>query len=200
VSAPSDDGPKIKGAFIKDPRDWTRKAYGDEAYRSALSKLPENERAMVDGMVLAGSWYPIATWDRFLDAMRAEALARQGHSTFQFNMRNMREAGSSIVRGIYKFLVGLLSPTTTIEKFAVLYGRVYSEGKCDVVENVPGRAVIRYSDCSSALRSNLTHNLPTGLIFALEMNGTPNANVVISRDDVVGGKLVFEVTATYEKK
>jgi hypothetical protein len=46
---------KIKGAVIKDPRDWMRTAYGADAYRAALEKLPEAERALIDGPLLAGS-------------------------------------------------------------------------------------------------------------------------------------------------
>ncbi len=190
--------PKIKGAVIKDPRDWMRTAYGGDAYEAALSKLSAPEGAIVDGTILAGSWYPIEPWDRFQAAMRAEALARKGHNDLQFSMRNMREAGSAIVRGVYKFLLGLLSAESAVSKCVILYNRAYSEGHCEVVANDKGRAVLRYCDASPAFRTNLRHNFVTGVMFVLELNGAKGVDGRISRDEIVDGKLVFEVTVTYQ--
>jgi hypothetical protein len=196
-SAQGAEAPRIKGAVIKDPRDWMRTAYAPEAYQAALAKLSDADRAFVDGNILAGSWYPIEPWDRFQAAMRAEALARRGHNDLQFSMRNMREAGSVIVRGIYKFLLGLLSPESAVSKLAIVYNRVYSEGRCEVVENQRGRAVLRYGDCSPAFRTNLTHNFLSGAMFILELNGAKGVDGHVSRDQVVDGKLAFEVTITW---
>lgn len=189
--------PKIKGAVIKDPRDWMRTAYGPEAYQSALSKLPAEDRAFVDGPILAGSFYPIEPWDRFQTAMRAEALARRGHNDLQFSMRNMREAGSRIVKGIYKVLLGLMSPESAMGKFVVVYNRVYSEGRCELVSSDPKRVVLRYCDASPVFRTNLTNNFLASAMFILEMNGAKGIDGHISRNDVVDGKLVFEVVLTY---
>lgn len=198
MAATRDTGePKIKGAVIRDPRDWMRTAYGPEAFHAALAKLSDADRAFVEGPILAGSWYPVEAWDRFQAAMRAEAFARRGHNDLQFSMRNMREAGSAIVRGAYKFLLGLFSPESAVEKFVIVYNRVYSEGHCEIVENLPGRAVLRYCDARPVFRTNLTHNFLTSAMFVLELNGAKGIDGRISRDEVVGGKIVFEVTVTY---
>ncbi len=195
--AGDDSGPRIKGSVIKDPRDWMRTAYGTEAYESALSKLPPAERLLIDGPILAGAWFPLPVWDRFQAAMREEARARRGHSDLQFNARNMREAGSRTIRTIYKFLLGLMSAKSSLEKAMILYNRVYSEGHFEVVENEAGRAVLRYRDASPAFRTNVTHNFPSGLMFLLEQGGAKRVDAHISRDEIVGGKLLFEVTVTY---
>jgi hypothetical protein len=113
-------------------------------------------------------------------------------------MRNMREAGSAIVRGVYKFVLGLMNATTVLEKAAVIFSRTYSEGRCEVVDHTRGRAILRYSDCDPGLRNNLTHNFPTGIVFVLELNGVKSPEATISRNEVVDGKLVFEVTVTYK--
>jgi hypothetical protein len=191
------DGPRIKGSVIKDPRDWMRTAYGPEAYQSALATLPAAERLLVDGPILAGSWFPLPVWDRFHAAMREEARVRRGHSDMQFNARNMREAGSRTIRTVYKFLLGLMSPKTTLGKAVILYNRVYSEGHFEIVENEAGRAVVRYRDASPAFRTNVTHNFPSGLMFLLEQGGAKQVDARISRDEIVEGKLFFEVTVTY---
>jgi hypothetical protein len=194
----SDDASlKIKGAVIKAPRDWMRTAYGAAAYQRALGKLTAAERDFVDGTLLAGSWYSLGSWDKFHAAMREEARA-VGDSDQQFNMRNMREAGSAIVRGVYKFILGLMNATTVLEKAAVIFSRTYSEGRCEVLDHTRGRAILRYSDCDPGLRNNLTHNFPTGIVFVLELNGVRRPEATISRNEVVDGKLVFEVTVTYQ--
>jgi hypothetical protein len=186
----------IKGATIKAPRDWMRTAYGPEAWDGALAELSPEDRAIVDGPLLEGSWYPLATWDALQAAMREQARIG-GDTEHQFNMRNMREAGSRIVRGVYKFVLGLMSAPSVLEKGAVIYNRAYSEGRCELVENAEGRAVVRYCDASPDLRTNLTHNFPTGLQFLLELAGAKHPTARISRDEIVDGKLVFEVTLSY---
>src|SRR5262249_14320736 len=134
----------------------------------ALAKLSDAERTLVNGLILPGGWYPLAAWDRFLDAMRAEATARRGESEIVFDLRTMREAGGSI-----------------------------SEGRCETVENVRGRALVRYVEGSPALLKTLSHHLPTAMVWVLEQSGAHDASPTITRRDVAGGKLVFEVSVTY---
>jgi hypothetical protein len=197
MDSPKESEARIRGSVIRDPRDWARNAYGPEAYQAALGKLSPVERTFVEGPILAGSWYPIAAWDRFLAAMRAEAKARRGHSEHEFNMRNMRESGPAIARGAYKIVLGLFRPQSVIEKSAIVFNRAYSEGRCEVVRNESGEAVVRYRDASPAFRTNLRHNFMTGLMFVLELNGVKNISARITRDEVVDDKMVLEVTVTY---
>jgi hypothetical protein len=193
--------PLIKGAFMKDARNWARTAYGADAYQSALAKLSTEERELVNGLIVPAAWYPIAGWDRFLDAMRAEAAARRGESAFVFDLRNMREAGGSmVVKSIYKVLLHMVSPTTAVERAVQIYNRAYNGGRCEIVENVRGRAVVRYLDGSPALLNNLSHHLPTALVWVLEQGGAHDVAPQITRNDVVDGKLVFEVSVSYRAR
>jgi hypothetical protein len=189
----------VRGGVIKESRDLMRTAYGADAYRRALNTLSPEERAIIDGPILAASWYSLATWDRFQAAMRAEARTRAGETELEFDMRNLRESGPQAVRSVYKFLLGLMSSQSALDGAAVVWNRAYSEGRCQVVENEPGRAVLRYCDCSPAFRTTLIHHFPAGTTFALELSGAKNVDVRISRDEVVNDKLTFEVTATYRR-
>jgi hypothetical protein len=197
VSTGSPKEPSIRGSAIRDAREWARTAYGSEAFHAALSKLSAQDRALVEGPILHGSWYPIASWDRFLAAMRVEAKARRGHSEHEFNMRNLRESGPAIVRGAYKFLLGLLSPQSVIEKAVVVFNRLYSEGRFELVKNEPHVAVVQYRDAGPEFRTNVRNHFPTGFIFLLELNRAKNVDGRISHDEIVDGKLVIEVTLTY---
>jgi hypothetical protein len=189
--------PSIRGSAIRDAREWARTAYGAEAFQAALSKLSVPDRSLVEGPILHGSWYPIASWDRFLAAMRLEAKARRGHSEHEFNMRNLRESGPAIVRGAYKFLLGLLSPQSVIEKAVLVFNRLYSEGRFELVKNEPHMAVVQYRDGSAEFRTNVRNHFPTGFIFLLELNRAKDVDARISRDEITDGKLLIEVTLTY---
>ena len=74
MPTPSDTGPKIKGAFMKDARNWARTAYGADAYQSALAKISDADRTLVNGIIVPGGWYPIAGWDRFLARVRGAVI------------------------------------------------------------------------------------------------------------------------------
>ncbi len=187
----------IRGSAIRDAREWARTAYGADAFQAALSKLSAHDRAFIEGPILHASWYPIGSWDRFLAAMRAEAKARRGHSEHDFNMRNLRESGPAIVRGAYKFLLGLLSPQSVIEKAVVVFNRLYSEGRFDLVKNDAHVAIVQYRDASPEFRTNVRNHFPTGFIFLLELNRAKNVDGRISRDEIVDGKILIEVTLTH---
>ena len=187
----------IKGSVIRDAREWARTAYGPEAFRAALSRLSPDDRALVEGQILHASWYPVASWDRFLAEMRTEAKARRGHTEQQFDLRNMRESGPAIVRGAYKFLLGLLSSQSVVDKSVLVFNRLYSEGRFEILKNERGEAVVRFRDASPDFRTNVRHHFAAGFIFLLEMSGAKNVEGRITRDEVVDGKLVVEVTTTY---
>jgi hypothetical protein len=183
--------------MVKDARDWARSAYGPNAYQNALRKLSADERALIDGPVLAGAWYPLELWDRFLAAMRVEARAANGETEDQFDARIMRDAGSAILKSLYKFVLGLLSPKSVIDKVTLVWNRAYNEGRCEVVENVPGRGVLRYAGASPAFRTTLVHHFGSAIAMVLELNRAKDVEVRVSRDEVVDGKLVYDVTVTY---
>ena len=47
----------------------------------------------------------------------------------------------------------------------ILYNRAYTEGRCELLQNDKGKAVMRYRLRESAFRNSLTSNLPPGPMF-----------------------------------
>jgi hypothetical protein len=188
---------RIRGAFIKDQRDWLRTAYGSDAYKAALSKLSPAHRAVVHGTIRAEDLYPVQAWDSFQVHMRAEAQKRQGLGNHDFAMRCMREAGLTIVRPAVRLLLALRSPERVVEKSVARCNRMYDQGHCEVVVNEGGRAVLRYCDCPPILRTSLRNGFLASLLFALELAGARALEGRVSRDDLVDGKLVFEIEVRY---
>jgi hypothetical protein len=148
----------IKGSVIKYPRDWMRNRYGEAAYRDAIAALSPADRPVIDGQILAGSWYSLDAWETFASKMRRAALQQRNESAEEFDLRNMREAGPVILRSVYKFLLGLMSPESAIERLASLYSRLYNQGTCQLVVNSRGHAVLRFVDGipSDSMRSNFS--------------------------------------------
>ena len=113
-----------------------------------------------------------ASKKRRSSGLRASARARRDR------VRNMREAGGSIVvKSIYKVLLNLIGPTTAIDRAVQIYNRAYSEGRCEIIENARGRAVVRYVDGRPSSGCSSRTARTTWL---------------------VSGKLMFEVSVTYD--
>src|SRR5688572_22489930 len=107
--------PMIRGAVIRDARDWVRNTLGADIFAKARAAVGYDGE-FVDLPILASSFYPIAVWDRFLAVARRELRQKTGETDLQFDMRNMRDAGSTIARTVYKFVLGIMSAKGVIDK------------------------------------------------------------------------------------
>ncbi len=190
--------PMLRGSVIKDPRDWMRGEYGEEAYQAALNSLPPEEKTIIGGQILASSWYPLGAWDRFNTKFRAEAKRLKGESELDFDLRVMRESGSRIAKTTYKFILSFLSAQNLVSKIPMVYRRFHSHGRFEVVANDPGRFVVRCADGHVEMRENLTHYFGTGCLLVLELGGVPRPQVSITRNEITHDGLQFEVTGTYQ--
>jgi hypothetical protein len=189
--------PMLRGSVIKDPRDWMRGEYGEAAYQSGLKSLSQEHRRIIDGQILASSWYPLAAWDSFNTQLRVEAKRLKGESELDFDLRVVRESGSRIAKTTYKFILALMSPQTLVSRIPTLYRRFHSHGLFELVSNEPGKFVIRCADGHEEMRENLVHYFSTGVLLALELGRVPNPQVAITRNEIDHHGLQFEVTGTY---
>ena len=91
----------IRGSVIKGACAWIKTAYGGAVVQAGLTTLDEEEKTLLVGSILPSRTYPLATWDEFLAAVRAEVKEKHGDSEATFDMRNMREATSSVVQSLF---------------------------------------------------------------------------------------------------
>src|SRR4051812_45506241 len=159
---------QLRGSVMNEARTWIREHYGEDLYKAALAALTPEERAIIDGGLFPSVFYPILAWDHFLDAARAEAHRRHGDSELQFDEGNMRGAGSLILKVIYKFVFRVMKAESVLAKLPDVFGRLFNRGRIEIVENVAGRCVFRFTDIDTSFRSNLIHHLPTGTEYILE--------------------------------
>jgi hypothetical protein len=136
-------------------------------------------------------------WDRFLAEVYKRVEPLTGESVEEFDMRNVREAGSTTLTTVYKFIVGLMSATTVMSKLPTMYGKVYSPGRFSILVNQPGRAVLACHDALPEMRGNVTRFYPVGARRVLEMNGVRDIRTRTLRDEVTFGQYAFEFEITY---
>lgn len=186
----------IRGSVVRAPLDWIRSTYGPSAFERALRSLDPSTAAIFRGPILATTLVPIEPYSDFLDAV-AHVVARQtGETQDELMGRMMREASSDAVRTLYRFLLGLLEPTTVAARMPRLASRVYGDGKVSVHENVLGSFVLRFAG-RPEFRRNLRLSFGLACVVAMEMNGVRGARAVIEEDELRGGTLHFAVRVTY---
>ena len=191
-------GPQIRGSVIKPVRAWVKATYGESVYQAGLAALEEDERVLIMGSILPSSTYPLLSWDKFLAGVRIAVKAKTGESEAVFDMRNMRESAAGVLQSLFGFVLGLMSPVSAVPKVSAVFNRVYSVGKCQVVENGPGRAVLRFVDADPLMKENLSHHFPAGIALILELNGAKDIHSVVSKMGEVTGRLFVEATVTYK--
>jgi hypothetical protein len=187
----------LRGTAMRDTKDWIVQTYGPELYKRALAKLSAEERAVIDGTVLAGSLYPLAVWDRFLAAARAEVRQATGETEEAFDRRNVFEAGPRMARTAYSILLRVLSPTTILARVGGVLERLYDGARATTVENVDGRCVLRLV-AAEPFRDNVRRHFPLAVEMLLTHARTRNTRVEITKNEVGPGReFTIEVTTTY---
>jgi len=53
-----------KGTLIKNLGDYVVERHSQAAWRAVVDALDEDDRAIVDGLLLVGGWYPVGVWNR----------------------------------------------------------------------------------------------------------------------------------------
>lgn len=189
---------KLRGAVMNEARGTIRREWGDGVYERALGRLTDADRDLIDGPLLASSFYPVATWDRFLDAAFVEASRETGVTREQFYEKLVQLGGGRLLQALYKMFLGIMSPTTVAKLIPGFWMRLYTSGRLELVENEPGRCVFRFTDRDGAFRANVTDHLPPGVTLLLEKNGARQIESRVTLDELSNDGLTVEVTTTYD--
>jgi hypothetical protein len=116
---------RCKGSILVHLRSYADTVYGATAWRSMLSDAPAEDRAILDGIVIAGGWYPVGVWNRAL----ATLLTQHTVSIDQ----EMRKVASYIadrdLNSVYKMVLRLGSPEFLLRRTDSLWSRYFDSGK-----------------------------------------------------------------------
>jgi len=137
--------PSIRGSYISPSKAWIVRTYGEDLFRRALSNLPPDEQAIFASELVSLSWYPLRQWTKLLDFVRAEVQQKTGENEATFDRRNVFETISGTMQKVYRIAFGLFSPTMIVAKVTPYFKKVYSHGEYEVIENEPGRCILRFA-------------------------------------------------------
>ena len=56
--------PSGKGTLLKNLGEYVVERQGPAAWRAVVDPLPADDRAIIDGLLLVGGWYPVGVWNR----------------------------------------------------------------------------------------------------------------------------------------
>ena len=163
--------PSIRGSYLTPSKAWIRKTYGDDLWQKALMTLPAEQQAAFGGELVSLAWYPLKHWATLLDSVRAGVLERTGENAATFDRRHVYESIGGAMETVYRIAFSLLSATTVVAKVTPYFKRVYSHGEYQVLENKPGRCLIRFSDAPVEMLSELERSFPLATRWMLETAG-----------------------------
>ena len=129
---------QVKGTAIVASVRYVRERFGEEALKRVLGPLPQEERLVLEGGILASSWYPMPLFlhfmqevERQLGAQEPQVIRRMGAASAEYG-----------IKGVYKVFFKLGSPEFIIGRAARVFGSYYDTGQIVVSESRAGRAVL----------------------------------------------------------
>lgn len=126
---------RCKGSILVHLRAYADAAYGKEAWVDMVRYAPSDDRAVLDGIIIAGGWYPVGVWNRALGAL----ISRH---TVALDAEMRKVAGYIADRdlnSVYKMILRLGSPEFLLRRTDSLWSRYFDSGRFTHQELEPHR-------------------------------------------------------------
>ena len=137
---------QVKGTAVVASVRYVRERFGEAALRRVLGPLPTDERLVLEGGILASSWYPMPLFLHFMQEVERQLATQELHV-----IRRMGQASAEYgIKGVYKVFFKLGSPEFIIGRAARVFGSYYDTGRIVVAESRAGRAVLDLSGFEGA--------------------------------------------------
>lgn len=134
----------IRGQAFLGFADAVRRIEGARAYDRMLNRLPPRVLLpLTNSEILALGWYPFE-WYSDLHSTAAQTFG------VGISRRAGREATRNDVRGMFRFLLRLVSPERVLQQSNLIWGLFCDTGSCTVELATRGHAYLRYSGCPQA--------------------------------------------------
>ena len=129
---------KVKGTAVVASVRYVSERFGAKELAAVLAGLPDEDRRILEGGVLASSWYPVPLFLRFMQ----EAEKQLGAKEPDLVRRMGRASADYGVKTVYKIFFKVGSPAFIIGRAARVFGSYYDTGKLTVVDTSSGGAVL----------------------------------------------------------
>jgi hypothetical protein len=126
---------RCKGSILVHLRAYAESTYGTAAWASVVADASAADRAILDGIVIAGGWYPVGVWNRTLGA-----LLERHTVTIDSEMRKVASyIADRDLNSVYKMILRLGSPEFLLRRTDSLWSRYFDSGRFTHQEIGPKR-------------------------------------------------------------
>ena len=101
-------------------------------WRDLLTALPDQERGILDGMLVASGWYPIAVWNRLMEAILEWRDPR-------YLLGLARHIAFQDLNVVFKYVLKLGSPEFVIRRFGLAFKQYFNSATLESHEELPSR-------------------------------------------------------------
>ena len=117
--------PSGKGTLLKNLGDYVHDRHGAAAWRVVVDALPADDRAIIDGLLLVGGWYPVGVWNRCIESYIAKfALDADAEMTAV-----ARHIANRDLNTVFKVLLKMGSPEFVLGRTDSLWSRYFDMGE-----------------------------------------------------------------------
>jgi hypothetical protein len=175
----------VKGALFIHTRQFVIARGGHDAWSAMEARLPARDRKLLDGILLAGRWYPIGAWNRLVDAYVARF-----HPTIMMELA--RYTAEQDLGLLFKSVLKLGSPALLLRRSQALYSRYFKAGVLAAEEMAPREWELTLDAPKgeeygpSAI--TCTQGICGWLLVGLELSGVRGAQIVHERCRFGGGR------------
>lgn len=116
---------QLKGSAYLSTLAFIEQHFGADAKARVLARLPEEDRAMLGGLILPIRWYPLAPFPRLLRAMEEEL----GRGDLTLVTERGTWAAIHDMKTVHKLLLKVLTPSWVVQKAMRLWPSFHTSGR-----------------------------------------------------------------------
>lgn len=124
---------RCKGSVLVHLREFVEQKHGGRAWHDVLGSLGEDDRAIFDGIIIVGGWYPVRVWNRAVGSFLPGAYADAE--------LGMRELAAFIadrdLNTLYKMILKMGTAEFLLRRTESLWGRYFDVGAFTASEIEP---------------------------------------------------------------
>jgi hypothetical protein len=184
---------EVKGVPLETMKEYIKTRFGEDGLQKVIDSLKEEDREIFREHILLNNWFDLDILVRFANAMVKE-LNNGNESVLEvygeWAIKNQ-------IKGVYKFLVAIISPESFIKKASYMMKVYYRGGECSSRLLSPGNAV-------AVFKGYQEHQWCMELIMkgwikgAFEIVGAKNCITTVSTS-LKEKKGYFEISGNWEK-
>ena len=149
-----DDGEsmgQVRGSFIYNLRKYIMKNFPREFYQDFLSRLDQEARKILEGMIISSRMYSLDVYHQTQDLFHK--MAGEEHLVYY-----SRAQAESNLKGVFGLIARLISIETLINRMNKMWKTAFNQGRASLVDREGDNGTLRISE----FRFTDSHRIATG--------------------------------------